>query len=103
VEAMRRLKESIVTFSGSSDRYSRRMLCEAGSRGASEKSDHWHRRLLRLCRERPGRCRAAKQRDELAAPQVEHGLVPGTRSGSLQQAQDTPEAPAGPWATPESF
>jgi len=26
VEAMRRLKESIVTFSGSSDRYSRRML-----------------------------------------------------------------------------
>jgi len=27
---------------------------EAGSRGASEKSDHWHRRLLRPRRERPG-------------------------------------------------
>jgi hypothetical protein len=28
-------------------------ICEAGSRGASEKSDHRHSRLLRTRRERP--------------------------------------------------
>ena len=27
----------------------------------------------------------------------------GTRCASLPQAQDTPEAPAGPWGRPESF
>src|SRR5262249_54511257 len=41
-------------------------ICEAGSRGASEKSDYWHRPLLRTHRERP-RGRAAEQRDERAA------------------------------------
>jgi hypothetical protein len=41
-------------------------ICEAGSRGASEKSDHRHR-LLRARRERPrGRC-AAEECDERAA------------------------------------
>src|SRR5215510_8854085 len=34
---------------------------------------------LRACRERPCRHRAAEQRDELASPWVEHGLLPGTR------------------------
>src|SRR5262249_10659274 len=34
-------------------------------RGAADKSDQWHRRLLRPCPERPCR-RAAEQRDELA-------------------------------------
>jgi hypothetical protein len=34
---------------------------------------------------------------------VEHGLLPGTRRASLPQAQDAPEAPLGPWGTPESF
>src|SRR5262249_42747732 len=36
-------------------------------RPAAEKSDHRHRRLLRARRERPRCCRAAEQRDELAA------------------------------------
>src|SRR6266446_3908208 len=36
-------------------------------RPAAEESDHWHRRLLRPRRERPRRCRAAEQRDEVAA------------------------------------
>jgi hypothetical protein len=47
---------------------------------------------------------AAEQRDELASSSwVEHGLLPGTRCASLPQAQDAPEAPAGPWGRPESF
>src|SRR5262249_46983311 len=36
-------------------------------RTGSEKPDYWHRRLLAARRKRP-RCRAAEQRDELAAP-----------------------------------
>jgi hypothetical protein len=31
------------------------------------------------------------------------GSLPGTRYASLPQAQDAPEAPAGPWGRPESF
>src|SRR5262245_7935137 len=72
-------------------------------RPAAEKSDHRHRRLLRACRERPRGCRAAEQRDELASSSIEHGLLPGTRCASLPQAQDAPEAPAGPWRRPEMF
>jgi hypothetical protein len=45
--------------------------------------------------------RRGLQRDELASSEVEHGLLPGTRCASLQQAQDAPEAPAGPWGKPE--
>jgi hypothetical protein len=51
--------------------------------------------LLRARRERPRR-RAAEERDEIAAPEVEHGLLPATRCASLQQAQDALEAPAQP-------
>ena len=58
--------------------------------------------LLRARRERPSR-RAAEQRDELASPEVEHGLLPGTRYASLAQGYDVLEAPAGPWGRPESF
>jgi hypothetical protein len=47
--------------------------------------------------------RPADERDELASPYVEHGLLRGTRSASLRQAKDALEAPAGPWARPESF
>jgi hypothetical protein len=42
-------------------------ICEAGSRGASEKSDHRHRRLLRARRQRLRSRRAAEKRDEFAA------------------------------------
>jgi hypothetical protein len=42
--------------------------------------------------ERPRR-RTAEQRDELPSPEVEHGLLPGTRYASLPQAQGAPEAP----------
>src|SRR6516164_6546748 len=59
--------------------------------------------LLRTHRERPGGCRAAEQRDEIAASHVEHGLLPGTRCASLPQSQDGREAPAGPWGRPELF
>src|SRR5262249_6017762 len=38
------------------------------SRGRAEKPDRGHRRLLRACRERPRRRRAARKRDEVAAP-----------------------------------
>ena len=38
----------------------------ASARPAVEQADHRHRRLLRARRERPRRCRAAEQRDELA-------------------------------------
>jgi hypothetical protein len=38
---------------------------------AGEKADHRHR-LLRACRERPSRRRAAEKADELAPP---HGLI----------------------------
>src|SRR5262249_20755347 len=68
-----------------------------------EKSHHRHRRLLRGRRERPRSRRAAEKRDELASSLVGHGLLPGTRCASLPQAQDAPEAPAGPWGRPESF
>ena|SRR6516162_7097458 len=40
---------------------------------------------LRARRERPCR-RAAEQREELTSSYVEHGLLPGTRCASLQQA-----------------
>src|SRR5215831_399199 len=51
-----------------------------------EPSDHWHRRLLCARRQRPRCSRAAEERDELAPSEIEHGLLPGTRSESLQQA-----------------
>src|SRR5262245_21592177 len=37
-------------------------------RGDAEEPNHRHGRLLRVRRERPRRCRAAEERDELAAP-----------------------------------
>jgi hypothetical protein len=59
--------------------------------------------LLRARPKRPRGGRPAEQRDELTSPEVEHGLLPGTRCASLQHAQDAPEAPVGPWGRPESF
>jgi predicted dithiol-disulfide oxidoreductase (DUF899 family) len=59
--------------------------------------------LLRARRNRPrGRC-AGQQRDELASPEVEHGLLPGTRCASLPQTQDALVAPACLWGKTESF
>src|SRR5262245_10249621 len=74
------------------------MKCIAAGRRAVKEPDHWHRRLLRPRRQRPRR--AAEKRYELAASYVGHGLLPGTRRVSLQQSQDAPEAPAGPWGRP---
>jgi hypothetical protein len=39
-----------------------------------EKTDYWHRRLLRAHRERPSSRRAPEQRDEVAAPLWAHNL-----------------------------
>src|SRR5215472_8805295 len=44
-------------------------------------------------------CTKPNPRKELASP-YEHGLLPGTRCASLQQAQDALEGPAGPWGRP---
>jgi hypothetical protein len=63
--------------------------------GLTIKKSNQQHRGLRASRDRP-RGRAAEQRDELASSYVEHGLPSGTRWGSLLQAQDAPEAPAGP-------
>jgi hypothetical protein len=71
---------------------------------AVQASDHRHCRLLRARRERPRRRSTAReQRNELASPEVEHGLPPGTRWAGLPQVQDATIAPAGPWGRPESF
>jgi hypothetical protein len=44
-----------------------------GVRGpAVEEADHWHRRLLCACRERPHNSRAAENGDEVAALHVAH-------------------------------
>src|SRR5262249_41712104 len=40
--------------------------CSVGSRRTAKEPNHWHRLLLRACRERPRYRRAAEQRDELA-------------------------------------
>src|SRR5262249_46723500 len=42
----------------------RKIQRERIERAKSKKSDHRHRRLLRVPRERPSRCRAAEQRDK---------------------------------------
>jgi hypothetical protein len=45
---------------------------------AVEKPDHRHRRLLRMSRERPRGCRAAKERDELAP--LHHSITSSARA-----------------------
>src|SRR6516225_5286352 len=62
-----------------------------------DQCDGTRRICLRVCRERPRHYCAAEQPHELASSWVGHGLLPGTRCASLPQAQDAPEAPAGPW------
>src|SRR5262245_13066734 len=50
-------------------------------RSGVEESDHWHRRLLRAHRERPGHRRAPEQRDELAAPhRCNHSITSSART-----------------------
>jgi hypothetical protein len=51
-------------------------------RSTVEKSNHWHRWLLRPRRERP-RCRAGEQRYERAPPHVEHAASLPTIRGGL--------------------
>jgi hypothetical protein len=82
---------------GRSARSSRRGRFCQGRRGRNR------RRKGRRCRSKRPRGRSAEQRDELTSCYVEHGLPSGTRCASLQQAQDAPEAPAGPWGRLESF
>jgi hypothetical protein len=55
-------------------------------RCAMEKSDYRHRRLLRACRERPRRSRAAKQRDELAPL---HSITSSAMASSLVRGRYT--------------
>ena len=53
------------------------MMGAVNSRDAAKEADHRHCRLLRACRERPRRRRAAEQRDELAAP---HSITSSARA-----------------------
>src|SRR5262249_30578364 len=57
----------------------KRRICVG--RRAGEKSNHWHRRLLCSCGERPRGCRAAEQRDELAA--AVHSITSSARASTL--------------------
>src|SRR5262249_13821095 len=50
-------------------------------RAPGEKSDHRHRRLLRIRRERPRGSRAAEQRDELAP--VAHSITSSARAKNV--------------------
>src|SRR5262249_41562046 len=86
-------------------------MSSASRRRAAEEPNHRHRWLLRARRERPCRCCATEQRDEIAPPHVEHGgvLPPlcankamAVRVGS-PLTQGITERTAGPWATPEMF
>ena len=52
-----------------------------------EISDHRHRRLLRARRERPRRCRAAEQRDELAPLSFDHLVGAGEQRRRHCQAE----------------
>src|SRR5262249_23137123 len=45
-----------------------------------EETDHWHRRLLRPRRERPGNRRATEQRDEVASP---HSITSSASASNL--------------------
>src|SRR6516165_12193526 len=60
-------------------------MCDVGERCATEKSNHRHRRLLRVRRERPRRSRAAEQRDELATFQLVelHSIPPARPDGRI--------------------
>src|SRR5262245_11021800 len=49
-------------------------------RPAAHESDHWQPRLLRPCRERPRRRRAAEQRDEIAPP---HSITSSARASRV--------------------
>src|SRR5215471_13706813 len=72
----------------------------------AEKADHRHSRLLpprALHLHREQQTAAADQANELTPRCVEHGLLPGPRRASLPQAQDAPEARAGPWGGTELF
>src|SRR5262249_32151296 len=53
------------------------IACTISKRRAAEESDHWHRRLLRACRKRPRRRRAADQRDEFA---TSHSITSSARA-----------------------
>jgi hypothetical protein len=56
---------------------------------------------LRARRKRPRHRRAAKKRDELAAPQVEHAISSlGADHGTFSLAS---AGQAGPWGRPEIF
>src|SRR5262249_39084941 len=80
---------------------SRQEGCLALKRTEAEISDHRHRRLLRPRRERPGRRRAAKKRNEIAPPQVEHATI--FQWGGPRHPQPAIGEPASPWGRPEMF
>src|SRR5262249_20322596 len=89
----------------------RQDVCILAGPPAVEKSDHGHRRLLRVRRERPRGRRAAEQRDELAPFHAEHGdflayallARQPTRALSFPAHQPAIERPASPWGRPELF
>src|SRR5262249_7875924 len=61
--------------------------CRAGGaieRPTADKADHWQRWLLRARRERPGGCRAADKRDELAAGA--HSITPAALASQASGA-----------------
>ena len=65
----------------------RRKMFERRGRRASEEPDHWHRWLLRPRCERPSRCSATEQCDELAP--LHHSITSSARASSVG-ATDTP-------------
>src|SRR5262245_18322145 len=56
-------------------------VCETTGRCASKKPDHRHPRLLRPCRQRPRRRRAAEQRDDLSPPH--HSITSSARASTV--------------------
>src|SRR5262249_15295563 len=57
-------------------------ICAPFGRTTEEKPDHWHRRLLRVRRERARHRCAAEKRDELAPFHCPTRPVPPTRDGT---------------------
>jgi len=66
----------LVPALGKASRERRKIVAAA----ARQHRDYRHRRLLRACRERPSSCRAAEERDELAAF---HSMTSSAATSSL--------------------
>src|SRR6185369_12044609 len=60
------------------------------SRATVQESDHWRRRLLLARRDRPRSCRAAEQRDKLAASNESCHLIPPAEGLQLNDSTVVP-------------